>query len=115
MSEGIFTVVLGFAVLFFLPDCMSLFRFSMVSCKLIFVLVPDTAKWLSENEKAFVTARLPINAPRSAESDFNLAEFIRTLKDYKLWLFLSCWAFYTIGTTGLQFYQPTVIANLGFT
>lgn len=94
---------------------MSLFRFSMVSCKLIFVLVPDTAKWLSENEKAFVTARLPINAPRSAESDFNLAEFIRTLKDYKLWLFLSCWAFYTIGTTGLQFYQPTVIANLGFT
>jgi hypothetical protein len=31
-----------------------------------------------------------------------------------VWLFLLCWAFYTVGTTGLQFYQPTVIANLGF-
>lgn len=24
------------------------------------------------------------------------------------------WGFYTVGTTGLTFYQPTVFANLGF-
>lgn len=70
---------------------------------------------MSDKEKAFIEARLPINAPRSAEKDFDLKEFITTLKNKELWLFLLCWAFYTVGTTGLQFYQPTVIANLGFT
>lgn len=77
--------------------------------------VPNTASWMSQEEKDFIQARLPINAPRAAEKDFDWKEFWQTLKDPKLWLFLLCWAFYTIGTTGLQFYQPTVIANLGFT
>ena len=79
------------------------------------IQVPDTARWMTEEEKAFVQARLPINAPRAAEKDFDWKEFWHTLKDHKLWLFLLCWAFYTVGTTGLNFYQPTVIANLGFT
>ncbi len=81
----------------------------------ILITVPSNASWLSDREKAFIQARLPINSPRAAEKDFNFREFIATLKDKKLWLFLLCWAFYTIGTTGLTFYQPTVIANLGFT
>jgi nitrate/nitrite transporter NarK len=38
-----------------------------------------------------------------------------SLKDVRLWLFTFCWAFFTVGTTGLTFYQPTVVANLGFT
>ena len=70
---------------------------------------------MSEKEKAFAQARLPVNAPRASEKDFDWREFLRTLKDKRLWLFLLCWAFYTVGTTGLTFYQPTVIANLGFT
>lgn len=37
------------------------------------------------------------------------------MKDPKTWLFTLCWAFFTVGTTGLQFYLPTVIADLGFT
>lgn len=37
------------------------------------------------------------------------------MKDAKTWLFTLCWAFFTVGTTGLQFYLPTVIADLGFT
>jgi hypothetical protein len=72
-------------------------------------------KWLSEKEKSFIQARLPASSPRSKEKDFDTKEFFRTLKDYKIWLFLGVWGFYTIGTTGLTFYQPTVIANLGFT
>lgn len=70
---------------------------------------------MTPREKAFVQARLPSNSPRDGEKDFDWREFITTLKDKKLWLFLLCWAFYTIGTTGLNFYQPTVIADLGFT
>lgn len=79
------------------------------------VPVPDTAGWMSQTEKDFIQARLPVNSPRAVEKDFDGKEFWRTLKDLKLWLFLLCWAFYTVRTTGLMFYQPTVIANLGFT
>lgn len=32
-----------------------------------------------------------------------------------MWLFTLCWATFTVGTSGLTFYQPTVVANLGFT
>ncbi|PBP20771.1 hypothetical protein BUE80_DR008147 [Diplocarpon rosae] len=76
--------------------------------------VPATSRWLSDKEKAFVQARLPKNSPRAGESHFRFSEIIRAFKDTKVWLFLCVWAFYTIGTTGLSFYQPTVIANLGF-
>ncbi|KAJ5608187.1 hypothetical protein N7537_004806 [Penicillium hordei] len=97
LTEGIFTVLLGIFTYFFLPD------------------FPSTASWLSEKEKAFTQARLPSNSPRAAESNFNLRELITTLKNKRIWLFLFCWAFFTIGTTGLTFYQPTVISSLGFT
>ncbi|KAE8337788.1 hypothetical protein BDV24DRAFT_177259 [Aspergillus arachidicola] len=82
---------------------------------LVTLLVPSTASWLSERERTFVEARLPSNAPRAAEANFNLRELLTTLQNKRIWLFLLCWAFFTVGTTGLTFYQPTVIANLGFT
>ncbi|KAJ5414582.1 pantothenate transporter [Penicillium cosmopolitanum] len=77
--------------------------------------VPSTSSWLSEKEQAFIQARLPSNSPRAAEKNFDLGELIKTLKNKRIWLFLLCWAFFTVGTTGLTFYQPTVIAQLGFT
>ncbi|KAK7431305.1 hypothetical protein QQZ08_002076 [Neonectria magnoliae] len=97
LSEGVVTVVFGVVVKFILPD------------------FPPTAKWLTEKEKAFIQARLPPNAPRAAEDNFNLQEIIDTLKDRRLWLFTLIWATFTVGTSGVRFYQPTVIANLGFT
>ncbi|KAF4125518.1 transporter [Geosmithia morbida] len=97
LSEGLLTIVLGVIVKFLLPD------------------FPPTAKWLSDKEKAFIQARLPANAPRAAEQNFNFREIIDTLKDRRLWLFTLIWATFTVGTSGVRFYQPTVIANLGFT
>ncbi|KAJ0364775.1 hypothetical protein COL154_004862 [Colletotrichum chrysophilum] len=78
-------------------------------------LVPPTAKWLSDKEKAFIQARLPANAPRAEEMNFNWSEIVDSLKDRRLWLFTAIWATFTVGTSGVRFYQPTVIANLGFT
>lgn len=77
--------------------------------------VPPTAKWLTDREKAFIQARLPANAPRAAEQHFKFREIVDTLKDRRLWLFTLIWATFTVGTSGVRFYQPTVIANLGFT
>lgn len=79
------------------------------------VTVPPQAKWLTDKEKAFIQARLPGNAPRAEEINFNFREILDSLRDRRLWLFTLIWAFFTVGTHGLRFYQPTVIANLGFT
>ncbi|KAF2160339.1 hypothetical protein M409DRAFT_29189 [Zasmidium cellare ATCC 36951] len=97
LTEGVFTIVLGIAVFFLLPD------------------FPANAKWLSDKEKAFLQARLPSNSPRDMEKNFSWKQFVQTIKDHNLWLFLVTWSLFTIGTAGLHFYQPTVIANLGFT
>lgn len=78
-------------------------------------IVPDTAEFLTEREKTFIQARLPPNAPRASEENFNLHEIYVALKDKRLWLFTLIWATFTAGTSGVRFYQPTVIANLGFT
>ncbi|KAI1148294.1 major facilitator superfamily domain-containing protein [Nemania diffusa] len=97
LVEAIGTILVGTAIWFLLPD------------------FPETALWLTDKEKAFVQARLPENAPRAAEQNFNAGEIWTSLKDKRLWLFTLIWALFTVGTSGVRFYQPTVIANLGFT
>ncbi|KAK8129005.1 pantothenate transporter [Apiospora sp. TS-2023a] len=97
LVESLATVVMGVIVWFTLPD------------------FPDTASWLSEKEKAFIQARLPPNAPRASEQSFKFSEIVVSIRDVRLWLFTLTWAFFTVGTSGVRFYQPTVIANLGFT
>ncbi|ETI25369.1 hypothetical protein G647_02142 [Cladophialophora carrionii CBS 160.54] len=97
LVEGVITIAFGIALFFILPD------------------FPKQAKWLTEKEKAFIEARLPGNAPRAEEVNFNFREILAALKDKRMWLFTLVWATMTVGTTGLTFYQPTVIANLGFT
>jgi hypothetical protein len=76
--------------------------------------VPATTKWLTPTEKAFLQARLPRSSPRAAEENFVFKEVLRTLRDRRLWLFTFCWAFQTCGSGGVKFYQPTIIANMGF-
>lgn len=78
-------------------------------------LVPQTAKWLTEKEKKFIQARLPMNSPRANEKNFKFREIIDSLKDVRLWLFTLIWATFTVGTSGVTFYQSTVIADLGYT
>ncbi|KAL3427555.1 pantothenate transporter [Phlyctema vagabunda] len=97
LVEGILTIIIGIGIFFLLPD------------------FPPQAKWLTADEKAFVEARLPSNSPQSKEANFDWREIAHVMKDVKTWLFTFCWAFFTVGTTGLQFYLPTVIADLGFT
>ncbi|KIX99639.1 uncharacterized protein Z520_04273 [Fonsecaea multimorphosa CBS 102226] len=97
LVEGVITIAFGIALFFLLPD------------------FPKQAKWLSDKEKAFIQARLPANAPRAEEMNFSFREILTALKDKRMWLFTLVWATMTVGTTGLTFYQPTVIANLGFT
>jgi len=113
--EGIATVVIGIAIWFLLPDCKFRIPQLGIVSRLTKLLVPPQAKWLTDDEKAFIQARLPGNAPQSKEANFRWREILDVLKDVKTWLFTLCWAFFTVGSSGLQFYLPTVIADLGFT
>ncbi|KAI1333614.1 putative pantothenate transporter [Xylariaceae sp. FL0016] len=97
LVEGIITILVGVVIWFALPD------------------FPETALWLTDKEKTFIQARLPANAPRASEVNFNFSEIVASLKDLRLWLFTGIWAIFTIGTSGVRFYQSTVIANLGYT
>ncbi|KAJ4354047.1 uncharacterized protein N0V89_005780 [Didymosphaeria variabile] len=97
LVEGIITIAFGITVYWIFPD------------------FPPQAKWLTEKEKAFIQARLPGNAPQAAEMNFNWREIVESLKDIRLWVFTLIWALFTIGTSGVRFYQPTVIADLGYT
>ncbi|KAL3474392.1 major facilitator superfamily domain-containing protein [Aspergillus californicus] len=94
--EGAVTILLAVVVLFCLPD------------------FPATEKWLSPTEKAFLQARLPQNSPRAAEKNFVFKEVVKTFMDRRLWLFTLSWACMTSGSSGVKFYQPTIIANMGF-
>ncbi|KAL4962375.1 major facilitator superfamily domain-containing protein [Aspergillus stella-maris] len=94
--EGVITIVLAVVVFFCLPD------------------FPATTKWLSSKEKAFLQARLPHNSPRAAEKNFVLKEVVKTFLDRRLWLFTLSWACMTSGSSGVKFFQPTIIANMGF-
>ncbi|KAL4905918.1 hypothetical protein BDW74DRAFT_167564 [Aspergillus multicolor] len=97
LTEGIATVLFGVAIWFLLPD------------------FPSTATFLTPREREFIQSRLPPNAPRASEANFNLSEIVNSLKDLRLWLFTLIWATFTVGTHGVTFYQSTVIANLGYT
>lgn len=97
LVEAVITIAFGIALWFVLPN------------------FPEQATWLTAKEKEFLQGRLPANAPRSDESHFKASEILEALKDSRMWLFTLVWATLTVGTSGLAFYQPTVIANLGFT
>ncbi|KAI0469650.1 major facilitator superfamily domain-containing protein [Xylariaceae sp. FL0804] len=94
--EGAFTVAVAIVIFFILPD------------------FPGNTKWLSPTEKAFLQARLPRNSPRAGEKNFVFREVLSTLRDKRLWLFTLSWAFMTCGKSGVTFFQPTIIENLGF-
>jgi hypothetical protein len=56
-----------------------------------------------------------MNSPRANEQNFKFREVIESLRDVRLWLFTLIWATFTVGTSGVTFYQSTVIADLGYT
>ena len=67
--EGTLTCVVSFSFFFLLPD------------------FPENSKWLTKEEKAYVTARLEADQGRSAaERKITLQDIARVLKDPKIFL-----------------------------
>lgn len=95
LIEGIFTILCSFLLLKYLPN------------------YPDSAKWLKEEEKAYLLARLPPQSPKSTDADLSLPDIWMALKLPTTWAFSFLKLFQSLGTYGLAFWLPSIIQDFG--
>ncbi|KAI9457921.1 major facilitator superfamily domain-containing protein [Boletus coccyginus] len=97
--EGIISIVLGLISFFFLPRS------------------PETARFLTQKERAYVTSILKHAGSISEDGDkdsFSWMEVARAAKSPHVWLL--CVIFFFSGTIaiGLTYFEPTIVASLGY-
>jgi sugar phosphate permease len=87
---------------------------------IIFVVLPDfpksprSSRWLTPREQQFLEARLPPNAPATADPSWNTREAWVAFTSPTTWAFLFDQTLMNIGNYALSWYLPTIIAGLGF-
>ncbi|WVF71801.1 hypothetical protein IAT40_006609 [Kwoniella sp. CBS 6097] len=94
--EGIPAVIVGILIYFFLPD------------------YPETAKFLTEEEKEFASERMGPFAPRGTDKHFDKADFVATLKSWHFWIFSLQYFFMTNSLNAFGYFAPTIISSMGF-
>lgn len=97
LVEGIFSIVCSFGLYLWLPN------------------FPDDSKWLSDQEKAYLIARLPPQAPKSSDKAFDIRAIINSLLRPTTFLFVFLKLFQSVGTYGLLFWLPSIIQSFGIT
>lgn len=86
----------------------------------VWFLLPDYPKskrsnsWLTPREQDFVEFRLSENAPKTHDAAFSKEEAVLSLKDIKLWSFMTSQILINLGGYGLNWFLPTITTNLGF-
>lgn len=95
LLEGLPAIILAFFA-FWLPD------------------YPETARFLTEEERSFMKSRLASNAPKG-QKHWDFASLKVMAKDPSLYTFSLYWISHGIGGFGVSFALPTVIYQLGFT
>lgn len=97
LLEGLPAILLAFVALWGVPD------------------YPETAKMLTEEERAFLRGRLSKTAPRGDAKHWDF-EAVKTLvRDPTFYTFSVYWICHGIGGFGVGYALPTVIYELGFT
>ncbi|KAH8898127.1 MFS general substrate transporter [Thozetella sp. PMI_491] len=97
LLEGLPAILLAFVALFWLPD------------------YPETAKFLTEEEREALRGRLSASAPKGKRGHWDVDSFKRLLKDPTFYSFSVYWICHGIGGFGVGYALPTVIYQLGFT
>jgi ACS family tartrate transporter-like MFS transporter len=92
--EGLPSCALGIAVLFWLPDR------------------PETAKWLTDQERAAVTARLA--ADRARNTHRVQAALAPAMLDGRVWLLGLTYFGIVVGLYGVGLWLPQLVRGLGF-
>ncbi|KAF2733983.1 retrograde regulation protein 2 [Polyplosphaeria fusca] len=97
LLEGLPAIVLAF-VAFWIPD------------------YPETAKFLTREEREYLTTRLAESAPKGGRSKhWDWQSLKKLCKDPTFYTFSLYWVCHAIGGFGINYTLPTVIYQLGFT
>ncbi len=96
LLEGVPSILLGVAVLWFLPDR------------------PQSAPWLNPEEKVILQARLAEDRREDAKIGA-LSGFWEMLADKRIWIFIIPDFSIVIGLYGMGLWMPQMIKDLGFT
>lgn len=95
--EGLLTCLVAFAFFFLLPS------------------FPEDAKWLTEEERTYVTSRLRADQGHSAvERKITGRDVARCFKDYKIWLGGFMYLGLIVPAYGYAFFAPTILSGLGY-
>ncbi|KAI9671550.1 MAG: hypothetical protein M1817_003602 [Caeruleum heppii] len=95
--EGVLTCVVALAFFYLLPD------------------FPEDAKWLTEEERSFVTARLRQDQGRSAaERQITMRDVGNVFKDYKIFLGGFMYFGLIVPAYGYAYFAPTIIRTYGY-
>jgi len=95
--EGIPAVLVGVYVWFGLPD------------------YPETAKFLTEEEREFASRRMGPYAPKGTDKHFDWQDLKNTVLAWQFWAFAAQYFAMTHSLNGTGFFLPTIVRNLGFT
>ena len=92
LLEGLPAVLLGFAVLFYLPDG------------------PAQASWLSPDERAWIIARYKVEQGKISQGHPSLRD---ALANPYVWLFSVLYFTLVVGMYGISLWMPTIINDFG--
>ena len=95
--EGLPAIILAFVALWGVPD------------------YPESAKMLTEEERAFLRDRLAMTAPKGGKGNWDYASLKILVRDPTFYFFNLFWFCHGIGGFGVGYALPTVIYDLGFT
>ncbi|GAA5902321.1 uncharacterized protein JCM6883_001368 [Sporobolomyces salmoneus] len=94
--EGIPAVLVGIFVWFALPD------------------YPETAKFLTPEERVFAAHRMGPFAPKGTDKHFDKQAAIDCFKSWQFWVFAACYFCLTNSLNTFGYFAPTIVASLGF-
>ncbi|KAL8874278.1 MAG: hypothetical protein Q9174_000358 [Haloplaca sp. 1 TL-2023] len=95
--EGVLTCVVAFLFFFMIPD------------------FPENAKWLSEDERSYVKARLHKDQGRNAaERAIGFRDVVNVFKDYKIFVGGFMYLGLIVPAYGYAFFAPGIIQSYGY-
>jgi sugar phosphate permease len=94
LLEGLPAILMGFVVLAYLPDG------------------PRSARWLNEDEKVRIQARLSREAPPVSDKGDH-ASLMQVLKGPLVWVLCGCYFCFVAGMYGFSLWIPQIVKQLG--
>lgn len=95
--EGLLTIVVSLIAYFFISN------------------YPATAKFLTDDERAFIHARLASNSDATRNEAFTWPNVVKAIRDPKVWLYGLGFHTMSLPLYTLSLFLPTIIRELGFT